>query len=45
MYLKLLIPHEVQGLFNFCNCAGPFPAEVCCCSSVEIVRTLLFKTV
>lgn len=34
VYLKLLIPHEVQGLFDLSNCAGAFPAEVCGCPSV-----------
>lgn len=28
LYLKLLIPHEVEGLFDLGNCTGAFPAEV-----------------
>ncbi len=34
LYLKLLIPHEVEGLFDLCNCAGAFPAEVCSCPPI-----------
>lgn len=43
LYLKLLIPHEVEGLFNLCNGAGAFPAEVCGCPPVEVICALLFK--
>lgn len=34
LYLKLLIPHEVEGLFDLGNCARAFPAEVCGCPPV-----------
>ncbi len=34
LYLKLLIPHEVESLLDLRNCAGAFPAEVCGCTPV-----------
>lgn len=43
VYLKMLIPHEVQSLFDFGDSAGTFPAEVCGCASVQIISALLFS--
>lgn len=34
LYLKLLIPHEVEGLLDLGDCARAFPAEVCGCAPV-----------
>lgn len=34
LYLKLLIPHEVESFFDLGNGAGAFPAEVCGCPPV-----------
>lgn len=41
VYLKMLIPHEVESLLNFGNGAGTFPAKVCGCASVQIIGALL----
>lgn len=43
LYLKLLIPHEVEGFFDLGNCAGAFPAEVCGCPPVQIICAFLFR--
>lgn len=40
-YLKELVPHEVKGLFNLCNRAGAFPAEICGRPPVQVICTLL----
>lgn len=42
-YLKMLIPHEVESLFDFGDSAGTFSAEVCGCASVQIISALLFS--
>lgn len=43
VHLKVLIPHEVQSLFDFGDGAGTFPAEVCGCASVQIIGALLLS--
>ena len=44
LYLKVLVPHEVQGFLDLSDGAGTFPAEVCGCPPVEVVCALLIKT-
>ena len=41
LYLKVLVPHEVEGFLNLGDSTGPFPAEVSGGTSVQVVCALL----
>lgn len=44
-YLKVLVPHEIQGLFNLLDGARTFSAEISSWTSFQILCILLKQKV